>query len=70
MSKEMGELVTILGVWGVLLCAIIGFKGSLVVSAIKALSGSCNKSYFIEVPYFISGNWFCADTEQSEGQLK
>jgi len=41
----------------------IGLKASFATSAVKAIAGSCHKSYFIEVPYFISGNWFCSTSK-------
>jgi len=32
--------------------------GSVVTSAIKALSNSCGKEYWVE--FIVNGNWFCS----------
>jgi len=38
----------------------VWFFGSIGTSAVKAISGSCGKEYFLESIPVISGNWFCA----------
>lgn len=40
-------------------CAGLWLTGSLVTSGVKAVSGSCGKTYPVEK--VVSGNWFCAE---------
>ena len=47
-----------------IVATIITFKlwlfGSLFVSSVKSISGSCGHKYSVEV-YVIDGDWFCAE---------
>jgi hypothetical protein len=49
----------------VLVLAVLCFKiwlwGSLATSGVKAIAGSCGKTYGIESIPMINGNWFCLD---------
>lgn len=67
MRKELSTieaLITLLFTVALILGVIVvkvWFWGSLLTSSVKAVSGSCQKTYGIESIPLINGNWFCSE---------
>ena len=55
-------------IYAAIIIIVLTFKiwlfGSLTTSGIKAVAGSCHKTYAIEKIPIISGNWFCTNREE------
>jgi hypothetical protein len=62
MMTYRSEVYTKTTVFFTIIFLVITFKlwlfGSLAVSTVKAISGSCGSDYVVEI-YVVNGNWFC-----------
>ena len=64
--KGLSPLLLLIGAWVSGVAIVVTFKlwlfGSLAVSSVKSVSGSCGKTYPVEI-YVVNGDWFCAEVE-------